>query len=86
MSVQRVMLEISWIKRFPFSWICLATMPGKSQQKSLLPNGGEYLLAMFDGGESHGIESVKNHQLNKSDPKWLNKIKTNPRNSLNQTL
>ena len=33
---------------------------------NLLPNGGEYLMAMFDGGESHGIESVKHHQLNTS--------------------
>ena len=35
-------------------------MVGKSSQKKY-PNGGE-----FNGDESHGIESVKNHQLNKS--------------------
>ena len=34
---------------------------GKRDPKILLPNGGE-----INGDESHGIESTKNHQKNKS--------------------
>ena len=42
---------------FPHLDLWLATMPGKSYNKIYSPNGGE-----FNGDESHGIESVKNHE------------------------